>query len=71
MTCRCHQQRGEGFAEKYWLPLNTPVLDGEGQVHYLIHKVEEVTRQQQTEADLREEHRRLKGSPGHRAYRFI
>ncbi len=51
---------GRGFAEKYWLPLKYPVLDGEGQVHYLIHKVEEVTRQQQTEADLREEHRRLK-----------
>lgn len=32
-----------GFALKYWLPLNTPVLDERGQVAYIIHKVEEVT----------------------------
>ncbi len=32
-----------GFTEKYWLPLNTPVLDEQGQVQYIIHKVEDVT----------------------------
>lgn len=32
-----------GFVVKYWLPLNTPVLDEQGQVTYIIHKVEEVT----------------------------
>ncbi|PRY16398.1 PAS domain S-box-containing protein [Pontibacter ummariensis] len=37
--------QGGGFAEKYWLPLNTPVLDEQGQVQYIIHKVEDVTEQ--------------------------
>ncbi|MGV3639169.1 MAG: PAS domain-containing sensor histidine kinase [Adhaeribacter sp.] len=37
------QNPGGGFAVKYWLPLNTPVLDEQGQVAYIIHKVEEVT----------------------------
>ncbi|MBB6610909.1 PAS domain-containing protein [Pontibacter sp. Tf4] len=34
-----------GFAGKYWLPLNTPVLDEQGRVQYIIHKVEDVTDQ--------------------------
>lgn len=36
---------GGGFEQKYWSPLNTPVLDGQGEVIYLIHKVEDVTEQ--------------------------
>ncbi|GAA4452642.1 hypothetical protein GCM10023189_16350 [Nibrella saemangeumensis] len=32
-----------GFVEKYWLPVNTPVLDEQGDVWYIIHKVEDVT----------------------------
>jgi PAS domain S-box-containing protein len=44
---------GGGFEEKYWQPLNTPILNGQGQVAYIIHKVsdatEEVNRRQQLE----------------------
>ncbi len=31
------------FEEKYWSPLNTPVLDDAGRVAYIIHRVEDVT----------------------------
>ena len=32
-----------GFEDKYWSPLNTPVLDAQGNVGYIIHQVEDVT----------------------------
>ncbi|MFJ5309276.1 ATP-binding protein [Streptomyces sp. NPDC088350] len=32
-----------GFAERYWSPVNSPVLDGDGHVTHLIHRVEDVT----------------------------
>jgi len=31
------------FAERYWSPVNTPVLDADGQVTHIIHRVEDVT----------------------------
>jgi PAS domain S-box-containing protein len=31
------------FEERYWSPINTPVLDDKGAVRYLIHRVEDVT----------------------------
>lgn len=31
------------FEEKYWSPLNTPVFDGEGEVSFILHRVEDVT----------------------------
>lgn len=31
------------FAERYWSPVNTPVLDVEGRVTHIIHRVEDVT----------------------------
>jgi signal transduction histidine kinase len=34
---------GGGFEERYWSPLNTPVLDSHGVVKYVIHRVEDVT----------------------------
>ncbi|TGK01797.1 response regulator [Leptospira langatensis] len=34
---------GGGFREKYWSPVNSPLLDAKGQVTYIIHKVEDVT----------------------------
>lgn len=34
---------GGGFEEKYWSPLNTPVLTANGEVSYIIHRVEDVT----------------------------
>ncbi len=34
---------GGGFEERYWSPLNAPVLDAEGRVAFIIHRVEDVT----------------------------
>jgi signal transduction histidine kinase/DNA-binding response OmpR family regulator len=34
---------GGGFEERYWSPLNTPVLTSGGAVKYVIHRVEDVT----------------------------
>ncbi len=34
---------GGGFEERYWSPLNSPVLGPEGQLLYIIHRVEDVT----------------------------
>ncbi|MDX5438658.1 MAG: PAS domain-containing protein, partial [Pontibacter sp.] len=49
-----HQAQPSGFAEKYWLPLNTPVLDEQGQVQYIIHKVEDVTERRKAEHELKQ-----------------
>lgn len=37
------ESKGGGFEEKYWSPLNTPVLNADGEVEYIIHQVEDVT----------------------------
>ena len=37
------------FVERHWLPLNTPVLDDQGQVQHIIHNVVNVT--QKIQAD--------------------
>ena len=34
---------GGAFEERYWRPLNSPVLDTNNQVKYIIHRVEDVT----------------------------
>lgn len=34
---------GGGFEEKYWNPTNTPILDEQGEVLYIIHKVSDAT----------------------------
>src|SRR6185436_7505798 len=34
---------GGGFEERYWSPLNAPVLGRNGEVAYIIHQVEDVT----------------------------
>ncbi|KAB2866712.1 MAG: PAS domain-containing protein, partial [Bauldia sp.] len=34
---------GGGFEERYWSPLNTPVLGTDGSVAWIIHRVEDVT----------------------------
>jgi len=34
---------GGGFEERYWSPLNSPVLDPDGRVQFIIHRVEDVT----------------------------
>lgn len=37
------EQDGGGFEERYWSPVNSPVLDESGCVTYIIHKAEDVT----------------------------
>jgi len=34
---------GGGFEERYWSPVNTPILRANGEVVYIIHQVEDVT----------------------------
>lgn len=36
-------EQGGGFTERYWSPFNSPVLDDDGKVIYIIHRVENVT----------------------------
>ncbi|MBW3569388.1 response regulator [Candidatus Parcubacteria bacterium] len=35
--------KGGGFEIRYWSPLNTPILNKQGEVEYIIHRVEDVT----------------------------
>jgi PAS domain-containing protein len=35
---------GGGFEERYWSPLNSPVLGADGEVTCIIHRVEDVAR---------------------------
>jgi signal transduction histidine kinase/ActR/RegA family two-component response regulator len=34
---------GGGFEERFWSPVNSPVLDPGGEIAYIIHRVEDVT----------------------------
>lgn len=34
---------GGGFEDRYWRPINSPVLGDDGHVDYIIHRVEDVT----------------------------
>ena len=51
---------GGGFEERYWSPVNSPVLEPDGELAYIIHRVEDVTefirlKQQDTEQARRTE----------------
>lgn len=35
--------QGGGFEERYWSPINSPVLGSNGELLYIIHRVEDVT----------------------------
>jgi signal transduction histidine kinase len=37
------QSGEEGFEERYWSPINTPVLDAENKIQFIIHRVVDVT----------------------------
>ncbi|HEV2453988.1 MAG TPA: ATP-binding protein [Verrucomicrobiae bacterium] len=37
------ESEGGGFVERFWSPLNSPVLGPDGQVRHIIHRVEDVT----------------------------
>jgi signal transduction histidine kinase/CheY-like chemotaxis protein len=34
---------GDAFEERYWSPVNAPMLDAAGNVRYILHRVEDVT----------------------------
>ncbi|MEP6959279.1 MAG: PAS domain S-box protein [Nitrospirota bacterium] len=40
---RPDSERGAGFEERYWSPVNSPVFGVNGEVTYIIHRVEDVT----------------------------
>jgi len=40
---RCSDIEGGGFVERYWSPENSPVLGDDGEVCFIIHRVEDVT----------------------------
>ncbi|WP_198172457.1 PAS domain-containing sensor histidine kinase [Hymenobacter ginkgonis] len=42
------------FLERYWQTCNTPLLDAQGQVQYLIHSVQDITASRLAEEQLRE-----------------
>ncbi|HEX8434471.1 PAS domain S-box protein [Archangium sp.] len=46
---------GGGFEEKYWSPINSPVLDESGDIAFIIHRVEDVTEYVRLKARGREE----------------
>ncbi len=46
------ESEGGGFEERYWSPLNTPMLDSKGEISCIIHRVEDVTERQRAEAEL-------------------
>jgi signal transduction histidine kinase len=37
------ESEGGGFEERFWSPMNSPVLDRAGELLYIIHRVEDVT----------------------------
>ncbi len=37
------EAEGGGFEVRYWSPVNSPVLDADQTLHYIIHRVEDVT----------------------------
>jgi len=37
------ESQGGGFEERYWSPLNSPVLETDNEVKYIIHRVEDVS----------------------------
>jgi len=37
------ESEGGGFEERYWRPLNAPVLTEKNEVQYIVHRVEDVT----------------------------
>lgn len=49
---------GGGFEERFWSPLNVPVLGADGRIQFLVHRVEDVTefvrlkRAEQRQADV-------------------
>ncbi len=71
------ESEGGSFEERYWSPVNSPVLSPEGEVTWIIHRVEDVTefvrlkqrgtQQEQETQDLRERAGRMEAEIYRRA----
>ncbi len=48
---------GKGFEERYWSPVNSPVLGEDGRVLYIIHCVEDITEFVRLKQDGSEQHK--------------
>ncbi|MEZ0225640.1 MAG: PAS domain-containing protein [Alphaproteobacteria bacterium] len=46
------EAEGGGFVERYWSPHNSPVLDKNGDIRYIVHQVEDITEKLKTEKEL-------------------
>src|SRR5256712_8123725 len=51
------ESEGGGFEERYWSPVNSPVMGADGNVAYLIHRVEDVTEFIRLKQEGSEQHR--------------
>lgn len=49
------ESAGDGFEERYWSPVNTPVFSAAGEVAFIIHQVEDVTARIRLEQQSRDE----------------
>ncbi|MBA3595248.1 MAG: PAS domain-containing protein [Polaromonas sp.] len=43
-------EEGGGFEERYWAPINSPVLNDKGELEFLIHRVEDATAKANSDA---------------------
>jgi PAS domain S-box-containing protein len=48
------EAEGGGFEERFWSPMNSPVLNDAGELTYIIHRVEDVTARIRAEEAIRE-----------------
>lgn len=55
------RQEGGGFEERYWTVINSPVLDANKEVRYIIHKAEDVTEFIHLKQKRSEDNRRTQG----------
>src|SRR3989442_8402952 len=51
------ESEGGGFEERYWSPVNSPVLGADGKVAYIIQRVEDVTAFVHLKQEGSEQHR--------------
>ncbi|MGM0560738.1 MAG: PAS domain S-box protein [Pseudomonadota bacterium] len=43
---------GGGFEDRYWTPVNAPVLSADGKIAYIVHRVEDVTEAVQAQGQV-------------------
>jgi PAS domain-containing protein len=59
-------EEGGAFEVRYWNPLNSPVLDDQGNVRFIIHRVEDVTELVSLGLERDQEHARAHAEANHR-----